>query len=66
MPGYGKAPTSKTPISRLLAGKYHVASFQMTCGKKPIAFFFGADFGFAQDPSTLIRSFILGNALYIE
>lgn len=28
-------------------------------------FFYGADFGFAEDPSTLIRSYIEGNSLYI-
>lgn len=28
--------------------------------------FFDADFGFASDPSTLIRSFILGSDLYVE
>ncbi|HBR6620584.1 TPA: phage terminase large subunit [Klebsiella pneumoniae] len=51
---------------QVLAGKYRVAEFSDDLWKEADRLFFGADFGFAQDPSTLIRSFILGNALYIE
>ncbi len=34
--------------------------------KKADRLFFGADFGFARDPSTLVRCFILDNRLYID
>jgi phage terminase large subunit len=29
-------------------------------------FFYGADWGFSEDPTTLVRSYILGNHLYID
>jgi phage terminase large subunit len=46
--------------------KYRVGSFPDTLWKKAQRLMFGADFGFARDPSTLIRSFIIDNTLYIE
>lgn len=36
------------------------------CSDKNTQFFYGADWGFANDPTTLTRSFIKGRDLYIE
>lgn len=46
--------------------KVSVEAFPESLAKKAQRIFFGADFGFARDPSTLIRFFILENTLYIE
>ncbi|MDK1334235.1 PBSX family phage terminase large subunit [Cronobacter turicensis] len=51
---------------QVLAGKYRVAEFSDELWKEAERLFFGADFGFAKDPNTLVRSFILQNRLYIE
>jgi len=51
---------------QVLAGKYRVAEFSDNLWKEAERLFFGADFGFAKDPNTLTRSFILHNRLYIE
>ena len=40
-------------------GKYQVKEFADDLYKQADRLFFGADFGFAQDPNTLIRSFML-------
>ncbi len=50
----------------MLANKYVVQSFEDNLWRKSERLLFGADFGFAKDPSTLIRMFILDNNLYIE
>ncbi|WP_070108754.1 PBSX family phage terminase large subunit [Sodalis glossinidius] len=50
----------------VFSGKYRVESFADDLWQQADRLFFGADFGFANDPSTLIRSFILGRTLYIE
>lgn len=50
----------------IFSGKYRVDAFDDELWRQADRLFFGADFGFAKDPSTLIRSFILGNKLYIE
>jgi phage terminase large subunit len=47
----------------IFAGKYRVEAFETPPG---VRFFFGADWGFAQDPTTLNRSFVRGNTLYID
>lgn len=47
-------------------GKYRVESFPDDLYLQADRMFYGADFGFAEDPSTLIRFFMLGNKLYIE
>lgn len=52
--------------SIILSGKYVVEEFDDLLWKQADRLHFGADFGFAQDPSTLIRSFVLDNCLYIE
>lgn len=51
---------------QVLAGKYRIAEFSENLWKEAERLFFGADFGFAKDPNTLVRSFILHNRLYIE
>lgn len=52
----------------VLGGKWRVEAFPDDLSKqaKWNRIFFGADFGYAQDPSTLIRFFIVRNTLYIE
>ncbi|EMJ9774554.1 phage terminase large subunit [Morganella morganii] len=51
---------------QVLANKYVVQSFPDDLWKKADRLLFGADFGFAKDPNTLLRQFILDNCLYIE
>ncbi|EME2055580.1 PBSX family phage terminase large subunit [Cronobacter sakazakii] len=46
--------------------RYKVESFPDDLWQQADRLFFGADFGFANDPSTLIRMFMLENKLYIE
>lgn len=55
----------------ILNGKYEVKEFSDALWKRAERLHYGADFGFAQDPNTLIRSFILpnergGKDLYVE
>ena len=50
----------------IFKGHYTVEAFTDNLYSKAERLFFGADFGFANDPSTLIRCFILGNTLYID
>ena len=52
--------------SIIFSGKYVVEAFDDELWKQAERLHFGADFGFAQDPSTLIRDFVVGNTLYIE
>ena len=51
---------------QVLANKYVVQSFPDDLWKQADRLLFGADFGFARDPNTLIRMFILDDCLYIE
>lgn len=51
---------------QVLAGKYRISEFSDNLWKEADRLFFGADFGFAKDPNTLVRSFILHNRLYVE
>ncbi|MBL0878075.1 PBSX family phage terminase large subunit [Serratia marcescens] len=50
----------------IFSGKYRVEAFSDDLWLEADRLFFGADFGFANDPSTLVRCFILGRRLYIE
>lgn len=50
----------------VFSGKYVVESFPDDLWQQADRLFYGADFGFANDPSTLIRSFIIDRTLYIE
>lgn len=51
---------------QVLANKYVVQSFPDDLWKQADRLLFGADFGFAKDPNTLLRQFILNDCLYIE
>lgn len=51
---------------QVLANKYVVQSFPDNLWQKADRLLFGADFGFAKDPNTLIRMFMLDRNLYIE
>jgi len=52
--------------AQIFKGKFVVEQFSDDLAGKAERLFFGADFGFGQDPSTLIRCFILDNRLYID
>lgn len=52
--------------AQIFRNKYKVEAFDDELWKSAERLFFGADFGFANDPNTLIRSFILENTLHIE
>ena len=49
--------------AQIFKGKYSVEDFD-TPGN--VNFYYGADFGFSADPSTLIRCFVADNRLYID
>ena len=49
--------------AQIFRGKYIVENFETP---KNADFHFGADWGFANDPTTLVRSFIVGNDLYLD
>lgn len=55
----------------ILSGKYRVAEFDDDLWRQADRVFYGADFGFAQDPATLIRFFVIdrpysGRILYVS
>lgn len=52
--------------AQIFKGKYIVESFPDDLWQSAERLFFGADFGFARDPSTLIRCFMIDNRLYID
>lgn len=56
----------KISKAAIFADKVHVEAFPDDLWEHADRLFFGADFGFATDPSTLIRFFILGRRLYIS
>ena len=47
----------------VMRGKYVVESFETPADAR---FYLGADWGFAQDPTCLIRSYIQGRTLYVD
>ena len=49
--------------AQIFRGKYVVENFETP---KNADFHYGCDWGFANDPTTLVRSFIVGNDLYID
>ena len=49
--------------AQVLHGKWEIGAFEPPAGAQ---FMFGADWGFAQDPTTLIRSWVDGPDLYID
>ncbi|ASN67476.1 putative terminase large subunit [uncultured Caudovirales phage] len=52
--------------SVIFRNRYRVEAFPDDLWQQADRLFFGADFGFANDPSTLIRMFIIDTRLYIE
>lgn len=52
--------------AQIFRGKYVVEAIPENLWQQADRLFFGADFGFARDPSTLVRCFILDNRLYID
>lgn len=58
----GKPKTRSKAI--VLSGKYRVEGFETP--EDVDRFFYGADWGFAQDPTVLIRCFIRDRTLYID
>lgn len=52
--------------SVIFRNRYRVEAFPDDMWQQADRLFFGADFGFANDPSTLIRMFMIDTRLYIE
>lgn len=52
--------------AQVFKGRFSVESFDEDLWQKADRLFFGADFGFARDPSTLIRCFIHERRLYVD
>lgn len=52
--------------AQVFKGRFVVEPIPEDLWKKADRLFFGADFGFARDPSTLVRSFIFDNKLFID
>lgn len=49
--------------AQVFKNRYEIQDFSTPKG---IKFYYGADWGFAKDPSTLIRCYVLNNILYID
>lgn len=56
----------KISAAAIFADKVLIEAFRDDLWEQADRLFYGADFGFSTDPSTLIRFFILGNNLYIS
>lgn len=52
--------------AQVFKGRFSVESFPDDLCEKADRLFYGADFGFARDPSTLVRCFIYEKRLYID
>ena len=52
--------------AQVFKGRFVVEPIPDDLWEKADRLFFGADFGFARDPSTLVRSFIFDNKLFID
>lgn len=52
--------------AQVFKGRFVVEPIPEDLWKKADRLFFGADFGFARDPSTLVRCFIFDNRLFID
>jgi phage terminase large subunit len=52
--------------AQIFKGKFTVEPIPPDLVKKADRLFFGADFGFSQDPNTLIRCFMLDGKLYVD
>lgn len=49
--------------AQIFRGKYRVEAFETPAN---VQFYYGMDFGFANDPAAITRSFVIGNTLYID
>lgn len=52
--------------AQVFKGRFVVEPFPDDLWKKADRLYFGADFGFAKDPNTLVRCFILDGRLYVD
>ena len=52
--------------AQVFAKKYCVEAFSDELWRRADRLFFGADFGFSKDPSTLVRCFMLDRKLYVD
>lgn len=52
--------------AQIFAGKFVIDVFDSPKEDGDTVFYYGGDFGFARDPSTLVRCFIKDNDLYID
>ena len=52
--------------AQVFKGRFTVESFDEDLCEKADRLFYGADFGFARDPSTLVRCFIYERCLYVD
>lgn len=52
--------------AQIFKNRYRVEEFNASLWQSAQRLFLGADFGFAKDPATLIRCFVLDNTLYVE
>lgn len=53
----------KISNARIFTGKYRVVEFDTP---EDARFYHGADWGFAQDPTVVVRSFVIGKTLYVD
>lgn len=56
----------KASKAQVFAGKWRIGEYIETDPPKQRVFYFGADWGFSQDPSVLVRCFIEDERLYID
>lgn len=49
--------------AQIFRGKYRVEAFDTPSN---VQFYYGMDFGFANDPAAIVRSFVVGDTLYID
>lgn len=49
--------------AQIFGGRYVIEEFETPAG---IRLFYGADWGFAQDPTTLVRAFVRGDELFVD
>lgn len=52
--------------AQIFRGKFTVESFPDDLWQKADRLFFGTDFGFANDPTAMVRCFVFDNRLYID
>jgi phage terminase large subunit len=56
----------KASKAQVFAGKWRIGEYIETDPPKQRVFYFGADWGFSQDPSVLVRCFIDDERLYVD